>query len=768
MKSNRPRALHLATTGILILLVVALWLVRVDNAQRAAGRTIGVFFEPAPTGLEISDVVPGGAADRAGLEDGDIISGVGGIEVAEVSDYDRAAAHFARGREVSFEILRQGRPLTLPLVPGRDVSWLQHGIAGFVTLCCLALGLLALFQRSHDLRARLITAFSFLLAVELAMPPVVIGEPRLTLLVSSLFYLVTGAQLALELHLASLIPERQPWLKRRPWAVVSMYIFGLGFGVLTWGATVAEALLPDTIPVLWSEATRLFLLNQIVLPIWALGVTVLLAVPTFSHPDRRGRHQAGLVLGGVAPWVAYVVAMTAYGWAGANAPLWIDDLFPLVVLAFPVGVFLSIFRFHLFDIDLVVRRGFLYTALTSALVLLFYLAVGSLGMLFSKVVDEAQYSLWATAGAMFVVGLLFGTVRSFLKHTIDRFLFPEGQALRRSLVALASELPAQGTVSAMGRHLVERLGEILAVRSATLLLADPKSGLFFSVASDQPQEDSFSPSFLLAPEDPALDRLRREARPIPAEQVAESSPALGQRLRALGAHLVAPLLVDDRLVGVLVLGSPHRQRRFSREEVELLDLVCRHVAIAFENVRLFESATYESLTGLLRREAVLEVLDKEIERARRYGRPLVVGMADLDFFKDVNDRYGHIAGDAVLKRVAEELSGGLRSTDSVGRYGGEEFLLVFPETRLEGGSIVAEKLRERIEKLSLPIQDGQPVDPRISIGLAELGAEDGGRSYRAIRSQELVEAADKALYQAKANGRNRVELAEPIVAAGGD
>ncbi|MEO1087754.1 MAG: GGDEF domain-containing protein, partial [Acidobacteriota bacterium] len=327
--------------------------------------------------------------------------------------------------------------------------------------------------------------------------------------------------------------------------------------------------------------------------------------------------------------------------------------------------------------------------------------------------------------------------------------------INKQLVTLASELPAQGTVANMGSHLLTHLDKIFALKASTLLLSDPQSGLFFSVASSrqEPSAESDSLSFLLTPDDPAFERLREAGRPTGAAQVLRASPVLAQRLASFDADLLVPLVHQDRMIGVLVLGRRTTGLHFRREEIEMLSLFAPQIATAFENIRLFESATYEGLTGLLRRESILELLDREIDRASRHGRPLVVGMADLDFFKAVNDRYGHLAGDAVLKKVADELSAGLRVTDAVGRYGGEEFLLVFPETDLDGGALVAEKLRRRIEKLSLPLEDGT-VDPRISIGLAELPRTS---RRQADLSRFLIDAADRALYSAKLRGRNRVE-----------
>ena len=169
----------------------------------------------------------------------------------------------------------------------------------------------------------------------------------------------------------------------------------------------------------------------------------------------------------------------------------------------------------------------------------------------------------------------------------------------------------------------------------------------------------------------------------------------------------------------------------------------------------YESATYEGLTGLLRREAILEQLDRELERALRYGRPLTIAMADLDHFKEVNDRHGHLAGDSLLRRIAQVVAGGLRSTDWIGRYGGEEFLLVLPETDLEGAAALAEKIRHRVQGTPVPVDDGTPARVTISIGLSCL-SDVAGPGQGGIVGRDLIAAADRSLYAAKNAGRNRV------------
>ncbi|MEM8929882.1 MAG: diguanylate cyclase [Acidobacteriota bacterium] len=738
---------------MVVLLVATLEVVRLRGVQQSAGRTLGAFLDESGAGVGIASVIPDSPAEVGGLLAGDLLVRVDDRPIADRSAYDAAASNFSRGRSVPFEIRREGRTLHLEIAPGVDPTWWPHLLSAFAALVCLALGLIALLQRS-DLRARLVAAFSFLLAIELALPLGLIGDPRIETLGMSLFLLATGVQMAVELHLAALTPERPSWVERHAWVVPTFYAIGLGGGALAW-ATFHIERRDGSVPWPWSHEQSLALIDSVILPLWALGVVVLLALPTVRHSTARGRQQAGLVLLGVLPWALYIGFTTwapALGW---TVPLWLNDVLPLLILGFPLAIFVAIYRYDLFDLQLVVRRGFVYGILTAVLVALFFAAVGGLGSLYTNLTNGDRSSLWVIGAAMFIVGLAFDSLRRGIQHTLDRLLFPEHQALRLRLVALTSDLPSRGTVAGMGRHLVERLADAFSVRSVELLLADPKGGLFFSVASSHDGNNRPSLSFLVPPDDPAILRLRQADSPLAPELVLRDDSMLSHRLASLDAALLVPLPREGQLVGVLVLGHRDGGRRFGREEQDLLNLLGHHAAVVFENIRLFESATYEGLTGLLRREAILDLLDREIERARRYDRPLVVGMADLDYFKQVNDTYGHLGGDAVLKRVADELSDGLRTTDAIGRYGGEEFLLVLPETELDGGGAVAEKLRRRIESLRLEMDDGGCVEPRISIGLADM------RGVGKADARALIEAADRALYHAKEQGRNRVEMAPP-------
>ena len=165
---------------------------------------------------------------------------------------------------------------------------------------------------------------------------------------------------------------------------------------------------------------------------------------------------------------------------------------------------------------------------------------------------------------------------------------------------------------------------------------------------------------------------------------------------------------------------------------------------------LEQQAITDSLTGMINHEHVFSELQRAINKAQSERSPLCVVMADLDHFKKVNDTYGHLAGDGVLKEVASRIKNSLRGFDIVGRYGGEEFLLILNRADLQTARMVAERIRSRIVATPIDLPEVL-LDVTISMGVAMVKEDEDVNS--------LVERADKALYEAKENGRNQVALA---------
>ena len=167
--------------------------------------------------------------------------------------------------------------------------------------------------------------------------------------------------------------------------------------------------------------------------------------------------------------------------------------------------------------------------------------------------------------------------------------------------------------------------------------------------------------------------------------------------------------------------------------------------------QLRTEAMYDSLTGLLNRAVFFDLFQKEVARAQRYETPLALIMADLDNFKDTNDRYGHLAGDVVLVEAARRLRSSLRVSDSIGRYGGEEFVIVAPGCTANAASLLAERFRLGISSKPI-ILPSESIFVTMSFGVA--GTSDMSKA------SGLLRAADEALYRAKSSGKNRVKGVE--------
>lgn len=229
-----------------------------------------------------------------------------------------------------------------------------------------------------------------------------------------------------------------------------------------------------------------------------------------------------------------------------------------------------------------------------------------------------------------------------------------------------------------------------------------------------------------------------------------------------GMDLIESIRKDDNVLPIIVVtgdnsseSTVEAMRRgatdFVAKPVEgsLLDLRIRR---AFDLEHSRRLANTDGLTGLYNHRHLQERLRQEVDRARRYGRPLSVVMADIDHFKVFNDTFGHPCGDEALIAVSDTLRRVGRTPDIVARYGGEEFLLVLPETDLNSAQVVAERARQCVEALGLP-GAGAGRSLTVSLGIAELSAQD---IVQACAKSSLIRRADEALYEAKRSGRNRV------------
>ena len=176
--------------------------------------------------------------------------------------------------------------------------------------------------------------------------------------------------------------------------------------------------------------------------------------------------------------------------------------------------------------------------------------------------------------------------------------------------------------------------------------------------------------------------------------------------------------------------------------------------------KLMALASIDDLTQLYNRRYFFERFNQEVERSKRYQRPLSCIIMDIDFFKHVNDSYGHLAGDQVLINIAQIVRKNCRQSDLAGRYGGEELIILLPETEAVGAMIIADRIREMIEQHRTVDGKGVVIGVTVSMGVASLN----GTELRNIENNErIIQRADDALLQAKKYGRNRIELYRQVL-----
>lgn len=223
---------------------------------------------------------------------------------------------------------------------------------------------------------------------------------------------------------------------------------------------------------------------------------------------------------------------------------------------------------------------------------------------------------------------------------------------------------------------------------------------------------------------------------------------------------ILPLIRENLLIGYLCLGSDSRQRFTADLAVELLSHLSAVVAVCLENTlsreQLHQLSQIDMLTRVKNRRAFDQALRREIARSQRADLPLSCLFADLDHFKIINDTYGHQTGDRTLKAVAFSIQQLLRESDILARIGGEEFIVLLPNTEPDKARDIAERIRQNIEQIEVPGDQGQIVKLTTSIGYASwrLGIINN-ESVEDVH-RRLMSAADRAVYKAKQSGRNRV------------
>jgi len=314
--------------------------------------------------------------------------------------------------------------------------------------------------------------------------------------------------------------------------------------------------------------------------------------------------------------------------------------------------------------------------------------------------------------------------------------------------------------------LVRRVSRLFEIRRCSMIMVDEGGARGTVVAAhDDPSISSLSIDLSRYPE---IRQAVETGAPVLVKNLKGS--ALFEQIRPLWdteqievdiqSIVAIPFTFDQGRSGVFFLRSSPDEPSLDEESVRLTSAIAQGAVRALNRAAMFESvlshqeqleimAKTDELTGCLSRRYLMERLENELERAARYNRLLGLVMFDIDDFKNLNDTHGHITGDAALRSIGEVLQRSLRTADFVGRYGGDEFLLVLPETSVHGTYQLAERIRNGVSIREFDLRGGK-------VNLAVSGGVVGFPEVNVVTLEDLIDRADKALYRAKAAGRNKV------------
>jgi diguanylate cyclase (GGDEF)-like protein len=341
-------------------------------------------------------------------------------------------------------------------------------------------------------------------------------------------------------------------------------------------------------------------------------------------------------------------------------------------------------------------------------------------------------------------------------------------ALLRKTQERELELLRAGSLAQLLERLIHGLRNSYQLDAVTLILHDPNHEIRHLLTSDGFLLDELSEVQFVDVLATIAPRLGDLERPWVGPFRVADHELLVPKSRQNGSLALIPLRRSDQLDGVLVFSSADRFR-FTRElATDFLARLGVVAAICLENAenraRLVRSGLTDFLTGFHNRRYLHARLCEELARALRDHQPIACLMIDVDHFKRVNDAHGHLAGDAVLREVAQRIDDEMRLSDTGARFGGDEFAIVLPHGSLADGEKVALRVLEAVRSTPIVVTGQQTEVITLSIGVASVcPASQGGRDLGEL-AEKLIQEADTALYRAKSAGRNRVETSPNVIA----
>ena len=413
----------------------------------------------------------------------------------------------------------------------------------------------------------------------------------------------------------------------------------------------------------------------------------------------------------------------------------------------------GISRFQLFDIKLVARRGLTLLGLMAAIAVTY----GGLSLILIKL-GVPSTTVVIIAGIIVTVIALSGrSLAHFISVSVDRLFYQDTYRHRQDLLDFSRKMSHILNLDDLSQALLPPLTKALGVTHSALLFQD-NAAADFLVQYTYPENHDLKGTLRLPVDNPIIEWMDRNGKPLTPSQV-ESQPEFKglwqtekEQLTSANLAMLQPIKSREKLIGLIAIGQKRRGGIYSTEDLDLIDRISSQAGVIIENAQLYIQATIrantDELTGLYNHRHFHERIEQEIGRGSRFGITFSLIILDLDLFKVYNDIYGHLAGDQLLRKVGKLIQTSVRTIDLAFRYGGEEFAILLPETRMEDAFRVAERLRKTIETKS----SFREMPVTASLGISTWPT-DG------IMKEEIIHRADTALYRAKQTGRNRTCIA---------
>lgn len=478
-------------------------------------------------------------------------------------------------------------------------------------------------------------------------------------------------------------------------------------------------------------------------PLIIIGYAVTLIVNSYrTSTDPEHRNRLKYFIFGLSLFI-----INGFVWLLVPSLYYVDQVGQLINASLIVYVIIS---YRILDIELIIRKSIVYTGI----ILFLFSTSALLTVVHTRLVPNnslpTQIAIFAT------IAILFNPLRRLLEKLADILFYGKNYDYRQTLLNLSGEISKIIDLNQLAEAILLPLTNAIGAKQASLLFL--KDNFFTSKYDYCYAKNESAIPVTISQNGPILKWLSLNNQVLTQDIICQLpdfenlSNEDKKALRDAEIEVLCPIKSKNQLVAILALSKKYRRGHYSRDDIDLLMTLSNEAAVAIENAELYEKAkqraNIDELSGLFNHSCFHQRLNEEIARSTRFGKVFSLIILDVDKFKVFNDVSGHLIGDDVLRYIGKHIQSSVRDSDICFRYGGDEFAIILPETSIEGGLIVGERIRLGIENQN----DWPGIPLTVSIGIASWPT-DG------VIKNDLIHSADAALYHSKQTGKNRSNVA---------